>query len=161
MENINKLLDAAKHAKGVTSDYALAKALELPTQRVSDYYKGSRVPDEFACLQIAKALGRPLDSVIATVKAATEKDEKRREVWENYMKSIGGIAAAVFITISRIVTGIMTSNPAEAAPVQASEPYALYYVKSKLRLCAEIAARLVCKICTFSPFSTRVRQMTA
>jgi len=94
MENVKKLLDAVKREKGVTSDYALAKSLDIPTQRVSDYYKGTRVPDEFACLKIAEALGKPLNTIIATVKASTEKDEKRREAWENYMKSLGGLAAS-------------------------------------------------------------------
>lgn len=95
MENITKLLDQVKAKKGVESDYALAKTLDLPKQRVSDYYKGSRVPDEFACLKIAEALGKPLNTIIATVKASTEKDGKRREAWENYMKSLGGLAASI------------------------------------------------------------------
>lgn len=94
MENITKLLDEVKAAKGVESKYALAKVLDLPTQRISEYYKGQRAPDEFACLKIAEALGKPLNTIIATVKASTEKDGKRREAWENYMKSLGGLAAS-------------------------------------------------------------------
>lgn len=102
MENITKLLDQTKQVFGVDTDYALAKALDLPTQRISDYYKGTRAPDEFACLKIAQALGKPLDTVIATVKASSEKDEKRREVWENYMKRLGGFAAS----LTGVVCGI-------------------------------------------------------
>lgn len=102
MENITKLLDATKRVFDVDTDYALAKALDLPTQRISDYYKGSRAPDEFACLKIAQALGKPLDTVIATVKASSEKDEKRREAWENYMKRLGGFAAG----LTGVVCGI-------------------------------------------------------
>lgn len=98
MENITKLLDAVKAKKGVQSDYALAKALDLPRARICDYYKGNRAPDEFACLKIAEALEQPLNTVIAKVKAATEKDDKRRIAWENYIKSLGGIAASVAFT---------------------------------------------------------------
>lgn len=94
MENIKKLLDDVKAQKGVETDYALAKSLDLPRARIHDYYKGHRVPDEFACLKIAEALGKPLNTIIATVKASTEKDGKRREAWENYMKSLGGLAAS-------------------------------------------------------------------
>lgn len=94
MENITKLLDEVKAAKGVESKYALAKVLDLPTQRISEYYNGKSAPDEFACLKIAEALGKPLNTIIATVRASTEKDASRREAWENYMKSLGGIAAS-------------------------------------------------------------------
>lgn len=115
MENITKLLDETKHAVGVETDYALAKKLDLPRARICDYYKGNRAPDEFACLKIAEALGQPLDTIIARVKAATEKDEKRREVWENYMKRLGGIAASFVAGIFIVVTLIVTPSPAEAA----------------------------------------------
>lgn len=96
MENVTELLDAVKHAAGVTSDYALAKTLGIPNARVCDYYKGRRAPDEFTCLKIAEALGKPLNTIIATVKASSEKDAKRREAWEQYMKRLGGIAASFF-----------------------------------------------------------------
>lgn len=102
MENITNLLDAIKLANGVETDYALAKILDLPRARICNYYKGTRAPDEFACLKIAQALGKPLDTVIATVKASSEKDEKRREVWENYMKRLGGFAAS----LTGVVCGI-------------------------------------------------------
>lgn len=119
MENVKSLLDAVKAAKGIESDYALARALNLPKQRISDYYKGTgnRVPDEFACLQIAQALDRPLADVLAVVRIAAEKDEKRREAWKEYYKSIGGIAAewavALFVSVTLTVT-----TPTEAAQNQ-------------------------------------------
>lgn len=123
MENITKLLDAIKDAKGITTDYALAKALDLPRARICDYYKGTRAPDEFACLKIAEALGKPLNTIIATVKANSEKDEKRREVWENYFKRIGGLAASLASVFLVFVTLIVTSPKAEAAPLLALERF--------------------------------------
>lgn len=125
MENIAKLLDDVKAKLGVTSDYALAKSLDLPKQRISNYYTGERAPDEYACLKIADALGKPLDTVIATVKAASEKDETRRKAWENYMKRLGGIAAGFALVFLVCVTTIVTSSPAEAAPIQGFSPETL------------------------------------
>lgn len=93
MDNVKKLLDAVKKRKGIESDYGLAKCLDLPSPRIHDYYKGNRAPDEFACLQIAQALGKPLDVVLAAVRMDAEKNEKRRSAWERYYKGIGGIAA--------------------------------------------------------------------
>lgn len=112
---IRELLDAVKNAKGISTDYALAKTLGLPRARICDYYKGTRTPDEFACLKIAEALGKPLDQIIATVKATSEKDEKRREAWENYMKRLGGVAASFTAMMLVYVTLIVTPHPAEAA----------------------------------------------
>jgi transcriptional regulator with XRE-family HTH domain len=93
---IKELLDETKNALGISSDGELARKLGVSKQAMSNYYNGERAPDEFACLKIAQATGKPLGEVIATVKAESEKDEKRREAWENYMKRLGGLAASFF-----------------------------------------------------------------
>lgn len=120
MENVKKLLDEIKDRSGIKTDYALAKLLEIPRPRIHDYYKGKRSPDEFACLQIAQALGKPLAEVIAAVKIDTEKDEKRRSAWEKYYKQLGGVAASVVFAVLLNVTLIVT--PAEASPAPLLEP---------------------------------------
>lgn len=108
MENIRKLLDASKHAAGIESDYALAKTLGISKARISAYYSGKETPNEYACLKISELTGIPLDKVIASVKAESEKDEKRRIEWENYIKRLGGIAAAVVLTFHADVTSKVT-----------------------------------------------------
>jgi len=104
---ITELLDLTKSAAKIESDYALAKELGINRARVSAYYSGKEAPNEFACLKISEITGIPLNKVIATVKAESEKDDTRREAWENYMKRLGGLAASVllsvvFVTISHI-----------------------------------------------------------
>jgi len=81
MEMTRELLNQAKRQLNVTSDYALAKALNLPTQRISDYYNSVRVPDAWACLCIANALNRDFLDIMAIVRIDVEKDELRREAW--------------------------------------------------------------------------------
>lgn len=117
METIKSLLDQAKAAKGVESEYALAKALELTKQQVSEYYKGKVIPSEFACLQIAKALGRNYEEIKAIVRIEAEKDEKRRDAWKEFYKKLGGIAAGFVMAIFMTVTFFLTPTPAQAAPV--------------------------------------------
>lgn len=138
---IIELLNSVKHANGIKSDGELARKLDVDKRRVSAYYKGDRIPDEYACLKIAEALGKPLDTIIATVKACSEKDEKRREVWENYMKRLGGIAASFATVFLACVTLIVSTPRAEAMPYQASQPvnsqHSLYYVKSVLEIKAQ------------------------
>lgn len=162
MENIKKLLDAAKAATGSETDYRLAKCLDLPQQRISDYYKGERVPDEFACLKIAKAVGMPLDAVIATVKAEAEKDEKRREEWRGYLKKVGGMAASVGALACAAVISIVTPTPAQAAPSLGSMPVAIC-IMSKSRRLAKVKAKLrrIREIAAFSVFVRWIGQVTA
>lgn len=99
MKTIKDLLDAVKEAKGITSDYALAKELGITSARICDYRKGNRNPDEYACLKIAEALGKDYNEIQAAVRIVAEKDEKRREVWQKYYKSIGGVAAALLVVV--------------------------------------------------------------
>ena len=117
MENVKSLLDTVKTAKGIESDYALAKTLDLPNGHISEYYSGKRSPNEFACLKIAQALNRPLADVLAVVRIAAEKDEKRRQAWKDYYKSIGGIAAGFALAVLVGVTTLLTPSPAQAAPM--------------------------------------------
>jgi len=130
MNTIKTLLDQVKKAKGVESDYALAKALEIPKQRISEYYKGRNSPDEFVYLQIAKALNRPYESIQTAVRIEAEKDESRREVWREHLKRIGGIAAGWLAAIFFVVTSIVTPAPAQASDSNDLKSHALYYVKS-------------------------------
>jgi transcriptional regulator with XRE-family HTH domain len=113
MENVKKLLDAVKAKADIESDYALAKILDLPKQRISDYYKGKTTPDKFACLQIANALNKTLDEIVTAVELDAEKNEKRRSVWEKHYKQIGGIAASFMMIAFSFVTFIVT-YPAES-----------------------------------------------
>lgn len=119
---IAELLDEVKAKTGAKTDGELARKLGVDKRRVSDYYSEHRAPDEYACLKIAEALGKPLDTVIATVKAASEKDDERRRVWENYMKRLGGIAASVLITLCVTVTLLVTPTPSEAAQDKDFQP---------------------------------------
>lgn len=91
---ISELLDSVKAQNGLKTDGELARMLDVDKRRVSDYYSGHRAPDEYACLKISEITGIPLATVIATVKSETEKDENRRKVWSDYMKSLGGLAAS-------------------------------------------------------------------
>lgn len=153
---IRELLDAVKNAYDIKTDGELARKLDVDKRRISAYYNGDRVPDEFACLKIAQALGKPLDTIIATVKATSEKDEKRREVWENYMKRIGGMAASFVAVVFLLVTAIVTSPRAEASALQgfgASEPVTVCIMLIR-KLISQVKAvlRRIVQKCSFRVF---------
>lgn len=90
-----ELLLECKIAKNVSTDYALAGALKIPRERISDYMAGRRVPDKYACFRIAEALGREPSDVIAEIEAET--DEKHREFWRDFLQRRGllGLAAGI------------------------------------------------------------------
>lgn len=110
MTKVIELLDAVKAAKGIETKYELAKELDLHSGLISDYYSGKRTPNEYACMQIAKALGVPLDDVMIPVRIEAEKDEKKREAWKDYFKSIGGYAASFVMALLLSVTLIVTTT---------------------------------------------------
>ncbi|MFB0935203.1 MAG: hypothetical protein QMB52_05485 [Propionivibrio sp.] len=128
MTTIPELLDAVKAAKGIESDYALAKALNLKKQQISTYYKRKVIPSEYACLEIAKALKISYEEVSAIVQIDAEKDEERRNAWRDYYKSIGGIAASIALLFFLAVNLIVTPTPANASEHELSKPNSLYYV---------------------------------
>lgn len=159
---IAELLNAVKEKLGAKSDGELARNLGVDKRRVSDYYSGYRAPDEFVCLKIAQAMGKPLDTVIATVKAASEKDETRRAVWEDYMKRLGGIAASVLVTLCVTVTLIVTPTPSEAAPAQGFSPVTIcimliVVLASQLKT----VLRRIRQKCPFRVFIPRIAQIAA
>jgi len=91
-------LNAAKQALDVSSDYALAKALDVPKQKISDYYKGKWSPDDETCARLALALNLPIGEVLADIRAQTAKTDKAREFWRSFlgrMRQAGAILSLV------------------------------------------------------------------
>lgn len=145
MKTIKQLLDETKAIKGIASDYALAKELDVSTQRISEFNKGKAFPNEYACLRIAAALGRPLDEVMASVRIEAEKDEKRREEWRKYYKSIGGFAASFMLIVFALVTFIVTVpvvQAKESTTYDASLPRNTNYAFFRKKIRAAIVAVL-------------------
>lgn len=74
-------LDAVKAAKGISSDYALAKLLGFPLSSVSSYRTGRRFFDDDAALTVAQALNINPLIVIAAVNAERAKTPEMRARW--------------------------------------------------------------------------------
>ncbi len=89
MEQI-ELLEKARKKLGVTSDYALAKSLGIPNNRISDYLNGRRTMDEYAMFKIAEILEDSPTRIIAMVLAEKAKREDKRLFFKRYF-SIAGL----------------------------------------------------------------------
>lgn len=81
-------LDRAKSHLGLTSDYALAKALKVGTSTISNYRAGrSRIDDDMA-MRLAHVLGiNPLEP-IAAANAERAKSPELRDMWESIMQKV-------------------------------------------------------------------------
>lgn len=83
-KEINDLINAAGSSTGCKTDYKLAQVLEIPTQRLSDYRSGKRMPDAYACTRIAQVLKRDPLEIIAIVEAGSAKNEAQRAFWRSF-----------------------------------------------------------------------------
>lgn len=79
--NTIEYLDAVKTAKGLTSDYQLAKLLGFPLSSVSSYRTGRRFFDDDAALTVADALGVNPLAVIAAANAERAKTDQQKARW--------------------------------------------------------------------------------
>lgn len=79
--NTIEYLDAVKVRRGITSDYALAKALGVSQPTVMGYRSGRRIFDDEVALTISHILGlNPLE-VIAAANAERAKTPEMRARW--------------------------------------------------------------------------------
>lgn len=85
MSKAKELLLECKIKLGVKTDYKLAQALKIHRGIVSDYMSGKRIPDAYACVQMALVLKRDPTEIIAIVESESEKNEKRRTFWLDFL----------------------------------------------------------------------------
>lgn len=119
MHTTDQLLDAAKAAAGVSSDYKLGLLLKLSSDSaVSNYRKGRSVPDDVVAERIATLAGLDVHYVLACVHSQRAKDAHTAAVWRGLADRLAKAttAAAVF-AVALGITG--TPDARAAQPSQA------------------------------------------
>lgn len=117
--DMSKVIDRAQEKLGVSSDYELAKKLDMPKQRISAYRKGEEKPNAYACARLAEVLDVDPMALLAQVEADTEKNEARRNYWRALLKRIGAEVTASFF----VVCVASLSENADATICKKSEAY--------------------------------------
>ncbi len=79
-------LQAVKDRLGITSDYALAKALHVAQPTVTGYRSGRRVIDDEVALSVAEILHIHPLQVIAAANAERAKTPEQRARWSGVME---------------------------------------------------------------------------
>jgi len=111
MNMTNRLLDEAKGALQVPSDYALAKRLGMHHSTISGYRAQRSQLDVDACFRIAEVLNREPAAIIAAVEAERATKPEARAAWIQRLKQLGGVAA---------MWGFFVVSSALPAPAEAS-----------------------------------------
>lgn len=108
---LNEYLDAAKIALGVSSDYELAKRLEVSKQAMSSYRHGERSPDTYMIFKVAITLNLDPATVLADLESQREKSGKRLDFWKGFL-SRAAIVGAIVCTLALSFSGMQGSGHA-------------------------------------------------
>ncbi|MBS0370805.1 MAG: hypothetical protein JSS57_16595 [Proteobacteria bacterium] len=100
--DISKVLDDAKQALKVDTDYKLAKHLEISNGYIAQWRKGTRIPDAYACARLAEILKMDPFELLVQVEAATEKNEGRRAYWKKVAERMAGASLAAFFVLAAL-----------------------------------------------------------
>lgn len=115
MSKAKELLLECKIKLGVQTDYKLAQALEIHNGRISAYMREKEIPDAYACVRMALILNKDPAEIIAEIEADTEKNEKRREFWKNFLqraKQAARLGTLAAICILSLLGGVAADRAA-------------------------------------------------
>lgn len=125
--NTNELLDAAKAALGIESDYALTKALEARKGLVTGWRKKKSMPSNRVAYQLAEILKMPPEEVLILIEIDFAKTEEDRSFWGRALakalaraaSTAGRKGAAVLLAAALAlgaITGAGPGAPGSAKP---------------------------------------------
>jgi plasmid maintenance system antidote protein VapI len=80
------LLDEVLEAKGVVSDYALAKLLQVRQQTISNYRNGRSQMSDVIAMRVARMMGRSPAPILIQLAAQRAKDSEVAKVWKELAK---------------------------------------------------------------------------
>lgn len=100
MSQTQQLIEEVRRKLDGATDYKIAQVLDLPRQRLSDFVKGDREADTYACAKIAEILDRDPLEVIAQVEAEAARTEKKREYWRSFFSGLKRRAHVVALCVT-------------------------------------------------------------
>lgn len=96
--NSYEYVQRVKQAKGLETDYAVAKLMGWSPQKIYQYRDGQGM-DNSAALQVAELLDVPVMAVIADMEAQRAKDEVTKNKWLQLAKSTG-VAGMIALSLN-------------------------------------------------------------
>lgn len=105
-----QLFEEAKKKLGARSWYHFAQLTEMNEAEVSEFRRGKRVPDVYACFKLAEILGKSQAEILAAIHATSEKNETKRL----YFKRFFSTAALWIILVGVSASSMLSSSSALA-----------------------------------------------
>ena len=110
--NMNEYIEKAQEKAG--SQINLSKTIEISDRYIRLVKEGKRGLPVEACIMLADYIGADRLEVIAASNLVTEKDERKRKIFEScFSRAATATTAAILLGI----TSIMTPTPVNAQPV--------------------------------------------
>jgi hypothetical protein len=106
--NASEYLDAAKERLCLSSDYGLAKKLELRPEHMGAFRSGKRAIPTHLAFRLAITLELDPSEVIADLESQREKNPQRAELYRSFLsrvRKVGGILACTLGLILSVGVG--------------------------------------------------------
>lgn len=88
MTKTQQYFEQVREKLGDATDYKIAQVLDVSKQNVSEYVRGIREADTYACTKIAMVLEVDPLEVIAQVEAEAARTEKKRAFWQSFFSGL-------------------------------------------------------------------------
>lgn len=129
MRTIDDVLDRAKKAQKVQSDYKLSLTVGISESSLSAYRHGRNLPDEINCKKLAAAMGEDPALLTVEMQALRAKTEEARAIWVDIAKRLQkGVANVRMLLVLAIVAIAAHAAPAWAALYVASNAASSLYI---------------------------------
>lgn len=123
MQTTKQLLDRAKKAQGIESDYKLAQHLGVVQSAVTHWRSGRSSPDDVIAAKLAEMAQQDPLSVIAELHAARAKTPDAKQLWLRMASQLRHAVAAVMFAVGAamlVIAGSPTSAEASTGSAQAN-----------------------------------------
>jgi len=117
-------LDAIKARHNWTSDYRIAKELEISLSLMSKYRNGKSTFGDEICLKVAKLLNINPAQVLIDIAAERTKSSKAAKILHDTAKQLTSAAASLLLTLSMIYGALA---PSESIACEAGAPHLSHY----------------------------------
>ncbi|WP_454902740.1 DUF3693 domain-containing protein [Variovorax gossypii] len=132
MQTTKQLLDRAKKAQGIESDYRLSKELGVVPTAVTNWRSGRSSPDDVIAAKLAEMAQQDPLSVIAELHAARAKTPDAKQLWLRMANQLRHAVAAVMMALgAAMLFGAPSPQGAMAStlPYDGNGPASVHYVK--------------------------------
>lgn len=145
MSKTKELIDAAKAAQGITSDYRLARVLGTTDHTVANWRHGRSRPDDTWVMRLCEMSGMDAGVFLACMNAERAKDDTLRTAWLNIAARLERLPAtaialllALFVSFgggpdAGAMAAHMSASTNAASPASSMQTGSLYIMLTNAR----------------------------